>query len=291
MKSMKKGSHILIIGLALMVVGGVMFGGVGLVQADSHTTGSVQGGTTGDAQGGTTGSVDNPEETDDTTGVSFGRTFQITNPLKAEGINELVGDIATFLFTIATGLVIVFVLYGAYQIMTSGGNPDRVTAGRKTILWALIGFVFVIIAGGAASIIGDILGVKDPVDGALSDIDVGEAPVQSTGDILALIVRIAQWMFGILLALGIVFVLYAAFLYMTSGGDTEKASTAQRVLTYAIVAMVIGVVAGGLPVLVQNLIDPDFTVSEESIREQCVDRCIKQFGSEIGAQSCISACQ
>lgn len=72
--------------------------------------------------------------------------------------------------------------------------------------------------------------------------------------LITVIITIARWMFGILMALGVVFVLYAAFLYLIAQGDDTKISTAKKVLIYSIVALVIGVLAGGISVVIQEFI-------------------------------------
>ena len=73
-------------------------------------------------------------------------------------------------------------------------------------------------------------------------------------DFIAKIGVFAGWMYGILMALGVVFLLYAAFLYLISQGSDERISTAKKVLIYAIVALVVGVLAGSISKLVQTWI-------------------------------------
>jgi hypothetical protein len=69
-------------------------------------------------------------------------------------------------------------------------------------------------------------------------------------------------MYGILMALGTVFILLSAFFFLTSGGNADRVGTARRTLIYAIVALVIAVLAGSAKFLVANLMDvelPDTT--------------------------------
>lgn len=48
---------------------------------------------------------------------------------------------------------------------------------------------------------------------------------------------IRDWLFGILLILGIIIMLYAAFLYMTAGGDEEKVGSAKKALLYGLIGV------------------------------------------------------
>ncbi|MEX2054136.1 MAG: peptidoglycan-binding protein [Candidatus Colwellbacteria bacterium] len=186
-------------------------------------------------------------------------TFELVNPLKAGDIGEVIAKVGEFLIYISTAVLTIFILYGAFQLMTSGGNPERVEKGRKTIFWAILGFVVLLIAGGVGALVADILGGSD-VDG----IAVGESPISNFEGVRAVLMTIARWMFGILMALGIIMVLYSAFLYLFSGGDDTRISTARKTLTYAIVALVIAVLAGGVGVLVQNIIGTSTNIEDRN---------------------------
>jgi hypothetical protein len=71
-------------------------------------------------------------------------------------------------------------------------------------------------------------------------------------DLMEKIMGIASWMYGLLMVLGVVFVLYAAFLYLISQGSEDRISSAKKVLVYAIVALVIAVLAGGVGSLIED---------------------------------------
>jgi hypothetical protein len=74
------------------------------------------------------------------------------------------------------------------------------------------------------------------------------------GSLIKVITTIAQWMFGLLVALSIVFILYAAFLYVIAQGNDERIGTAKKILIYAVVGLVVGVLAGGIGVAVQSFL-------------------------------------
>ncbi len=198
--------------------------------------------------------------------------FALDNPLKADGIGGLINGIVKFIIGVSTALLTIFILYGAFQLMTSAGNPERVDKGRKTIFWAILGFVILLVAGGTAAIIADILGgTVEPIDGT----EIPDSPVSTFEGIINVMVRASQWMFGILIALGTVMVLYSAFLYLFSGGNTERIDTARKTLVWAIVAMVVAVLAGGIGALVQNFVGVTGSGGEE------INDCIDRNGFEI----------
>ncbi|PIP30190.1 hypothetical protein COX26_00085 [Candidatus Jorgensenbacteria bacterium CG23_combo_of_CG06-09_8_20_14_all_54_14] len=75
-------------------------------------------------------------------------------------------------------------------------------------------------------------------------------PITGYSSIITWITTAGNWFFGILVALAVIFILYAAFLYLTSGGDEEKVKKAKSYLVYAIIAVAIGLLARGIVYLV-----------------------------------------
>jgi hypothetical protein len=71
---------------------------------------------------------------------------------------SVLNNVAGFLFTdIAIPLATIMVLVGAFQFMTGGGDPEKISRARKTILYAAIGFAIALIASGVSSIIKSVL--------------------------------------------------------------------------------------------------------------------------------------
>jgi hypothetical protein len=62
-------------------------------------------------------------------------------------------NVVDWVFLIFIVLSVLMGLGGAYQIITSGGNTEKITAGRNLILYAVIGVVVALIAKVLPSII------------------------------------------------------------------------------------------------------------------------------------------
>lgn len=71
-----------------------------------------------------------------------------TNPV------EFVKDFLTFIIAISGGFAFLMMLLGAFQMITSAGNPDTLNAGRERLTSAIIGLLFVIFAVLLMQIIG-----------------------------------------------------------------------------------------------------------------------------------------
>jgi hypothetical protein len=83
------------------------------------------------------------------------QSITLTDPLGgSETFSTVATAVAGFLFwDIAMPLSTIMILVGAFQLMTSSGDPEKISQGRKTVMYAAIGFVVALIAGGAVNII------------------------------------------------------------------------------------------------------------------------------------------
>lgn len=72
------------------------------------------------------------------------------------------------------------------------------------------------------------------------------------------ICRVAGFVFGFLIILAIVYVLVAAFRYLTAGGDPEKITKANHTLIYAAVAVAVAVLARAVPLIASSLVGSNF---------------------------------
>ena len=75
----------------------------------------------------------------------------------------------------------------------------------------------------------------------------------TVGGFLGAICTIANILFTILIILAVVILLVAAFMFLTSGGSEEKTSSARGMLTYAVVGIVVALLAKGAVLAVGNI--------------------------------------
>ena len=85
--------------------------------------------------------------------------ISLPNPLgETETIPQLLEQIVRFLRDIASPIVAIVVIYGAFQILFAAGDPEKFATGKKTILYAVIGYAIIWIGWGIAKIIEDFIG-------------------------------------------------------------------------------------------------------------------------------------
>ncbi len=87
---------------------------------------------------------------------------EIIDPLGVKGdiyvllyriLNFLVFKVGPFVFTIV-------MIIGAYQILFSGANPDLIKKGKKTIMYAIIGYALLLLSLSIEAIIKNLFSGK-----------------------------------------------------------------------------------------------------------------------------------
>lgn len=84
-------------------------------------------------------------------------------------------------------------------------------------------------------------------------------PLGSGGsDIPTLIHTIANWLLGIGATISTIVIIWAAIVFMTSGGNKDKVTMARNTLWYAIIGLTILLLADGVSILIQNFLSGRF---------------------------------
>lgn len=71
---------------------------------------------------------------------------------------------------------------------------------------------------------------------------------------LQIIITITKWLYTILLVVAVIFVILAAFKYLTAGGDPTAVKKANSQLIYAVVAIVVAILAFSIKTIVTGII-------------------------------------
>jgi hypothetical protein len=61
-------------------------------------------------------------------------------------ILDTIYTVSDWVFYIVLAFAVIFISLGAFNIMTAGGEPDKVNTGRKYILYAIIGLIIGLMA-------------------------------------------------------------------------------------------------------------------------------------------------
>jgi cytochrome bd-type quinol oxidase subunit 1 len=68
--------------------------------------------------------------------------------------------------------------------------------------------------------------------------------------------KVANLIFTILLALAVIFIIYAGVLFVTAAGSPEKVESARHILLYALIGIVIALLAKGVVWFIKGYLAP-----------------------------------
>jgi hypothetical protein len=84
---------------------------------------------------------------------------------------------------------------------------------------------------------------EDQVGAGIKTVDPGATPQKANSDITNLIknaVKLLSWVIGIV---SVLMIMFGGFRYATSGGDSNAVASAKRTIIYAVIGLVVAVLA------------------------------------------------
>lgn len=81
-----------------------------------------------------------------------------------------------------------------------------------------------------------------------------DAPFITGQGLLDRINTITNWVFAIFLAISIIYIVIAAFQFVTGGGKPEEMNSARQKLIYAAIGIAIALLAKALPIVIRNIV-------------------------------------
>lgn len=72
---------------------------------------------------------------------------------------DIVYTVTDWVFMIVVSLATIFILFGAFNFLTAGGSPEKVTIGRNYLIYAAIGIIIALLAKVIPSIAKSLLGL------------------------------------------------------------------------------------------------------------------------------------
>ena len=174
----------------------------------------------------------------------FGRfaSAQTTGPQTAQQVINVVKNFAPWLFGLLLTIAVIFLVVAAYAYLTSEGDAEKTTTAKRMILYTVIAIAAAAFSRAIPALVEEITGLSAATPAA--NVNIGNVTNQIVG-----------WLFGLLLVLAAAFILYAAFLFLTSGGNEEKVTTAKRFLVYAVVAIGVAALSRGIVAIVRDLLN------------------------------------
>ena len=84
----------------------------------------------------------------------------------------------------------------------------------------------------------------------------GTPIISSLDDFDNLVNKIVNWFSGFIIVIAVLFILVAAWTFLTAGGDPEKVTKARQMLIYSLVGIAVAVLAWSMVPLITNILNP-----------------------------------
>ncbi len=81
-----------------------------------------------------------------------------------------------------------------------------------------------------------------------------QSPISTPGEVKTSLQNIVNWMSTVFWIVAVGYVIWAAFLFLNAGGDSEKIEAAKKRILYALIAGVVALLANGILSIVTNII-------------------------------------
>ena len=78
----------------------------------------------------------------------------------SEGIGPIITKLLPYLFTISGIILLLYLIYGGFQLMLSRGDPKAMQSAQAKITNAIVGFIIIFIAYWLVQLLGSVLGLS-----------------------------------------------------------------------------------------------------------------------------------
>ena len=66
------------------------------------------------------------------------------NPIAADSVPQLVDYISASIIAIVLPIAVIFIIVGGFKFVTAQGDPTKIAAARKMLLWTIVGTIFIV---------------------------------------------------------------------------------------------------------------------------------------------------
>jgi hypothetical protein len=177
-------------------------------------------------------------------------TFQLLGP--HSDILLILLAIVDDLLTIAGFIAVCFIIYAGVKYITSQGSPDATSKALSTLISALIGLAIALVAIPTVSYIGNhfATGSAGTISASVGTLNLSSLPQPvgvSDGSIIQTVLRDV---FGVIGGVSLIVIVIGGYRYVLSNGDPQNTANAKNTILYAMVGLIVAIVAESIVSLV-----------------------------------------
>ena len=86
----------------------------------------------------------------------------INDPLGGnfQSLGDIVSGLLPYIFALAGLALLLYLILGGFEILTSGGNPETLNRGRGKLTHAIIGFIIIFVSYWLLQLLEVVLGIQ-----------------------------------------------------------------------------------------------------------------------------------
>ncbi|MDP2696154.1 MAG: hypothetical protein Q8O87_02800 [bacterium] len=81
-----------------------------------------------------------------------------------------------------------------------------------------------------------------------------EPPFRDFGGFIGILNTVLDWMFTVILILSMIYILIAAYKYLTAAGDEEQVKSAHKTVVYAAIGIAVALMTQAVRFVIENLV-------------------------------------
>ncbi|TRZ77458.1 hypothetical protein D4R87_02740 [bacterium] len=161
--------------------------------------------------------------------VDYSNTLTFPSPIEDETVDALVASIADWLVGIVAGIAVIMIMVGGFMYVTSIGDPTKAKKGVEYIKNSVIGLAIIL----GADIIIDEIRYLTGAEGA-------------GGGFSVFANTFIGWFLTIIIGVSVLMIMYAGFLFLTGGEDSNKIIQAKAMIKYTVIGIIVAILSASL---------------------------------------------
>ncbi len=157
-------------------------------------------------------------------------THNYTNPLSVTSFSGLFSNLLVSIQGVVGWIAVMMIVIGGLIYITSGGSVKQATMGRTTVIYAMVGFA---IAIAAPSLLREVREI------ASAGVGGGPSIINTATPVAEIIDNVMTFLITAMGMLALIGFTIGGVLYISAGGDVQKADRAKKAIFYSIIAITI----------------------------------------------------
>ncbi len=174
---------------------------------------------------------------------------QDPSQINGRDIFYVLGRIIQYLLLFIGAVAAISIVVNGYQYILSAGNPEKLEKAKQGLTWSIGGFILAISAYAIVLFEQTVLRSRNKVSNPYPGINVDPRGPDTPQFVITQLIQLLLAFAG---AVAVIFIILGGYRYITSQGNQENVEKAKNTITYAVIGLVVAMIAYVLVQLVKT---------------------------------------